>query len=115
MRSNESFNPGSFYKPKEDLMGKYRNTALKSEDRGSDLYILRKSCSTNSLRYINTPEVNELRFTNLAQEKRKSFQTLKSTLDLLEDKVNLVKEELQLPLSSTNKKNKYILDIDEKD
>ena len=59
-------------------------------------------------------EPNDFRISSLGGEKRKSMQTLKSTLDFLEDKINSAKEELQLPLSSAAKKNQMLLNIDEK-
>ena len=45
---------------------------------------------------------------------RKSFQTLKSTLDMLENKINTAKEELQLPITSMGKKNQAYIHIDDK-
>lgn len=57
---------------------------------------------------------NDFRISSFGTDKRKSIQTLKSTLNFLEDKINSAKEELQLPLSSMNKKNQMLLNIDEK-
>ena len=39
-------------------MEKLRSTALKLEERTSDLYLLRNSCSINSLKTIKGPEHN---------------------------------------------------------
>jgi outer membrane murein-binding lipoprotein Lpp len=44
---------------------------------------------------------------------KKQMKTLKETIDQLEDKVNAVKEQLQLPLSTMKKNAKTFIHFDD--
>lgn len=87
----ESYSPDNATSSKEDPMLKFRGSTLKFEDRSSDLFLLRNSFSSTSLKNFNYPMNHDFRVSGLGCEKRKSFQTLKSTLDVLEDKINSAK------------------------
>ena len=106
-RNNESYSPDSRH-PKEDPMVRLRSTLVRLEDRTSDLYQLRNSYSSTSLRTISPSEGMDFRMSHLNPPKKKSLQGLKSTLDLLEDKIKNAKEELQLPISSMKKKTRNV-------
>lgn len=54
------------------------------------------------------PENHDYRMSNLHSQKKKSMQCLKTTLDLLEDKINHAKEELTNGTSSMKKKNQHL-------
>lgn len=99
---------------KEDPFLKLRHSALKIDERSSDLFLLRNSFSSASLKSINFSANHELRASGLACEKQKSYQTLKSTLDILEDKINSAKTELDIPITKA-KKQKSLDKIKEKD
>jgi hypothetical protein len=64
---------------------------MKLEERTSDLYLLRNSYSSQNLRTNNSESSNHLKGLDLANKKKKPLQTLKQTLDLLENKINSAK------------------------
>lgn len=72
-------------------MNRLRSSNFKIEDRNSDLYLLRNSYSSAVLRNYYHGEQNDFRHSNAHAMKKKQMETLKETLDKLEDKVNAVK------------------------
>ena len=76
--------------------------------------MLRNSFSNQHLRHTNLTTHSEFRTSDLNSNKKKTFQTLKNTLDMLENKINLTKEQLQIPTTSMQKKNKVYIHIDER-
>ena len=69
------------------------------------MHLLRNSYSSNNLRSTNLTHFADFRGSDMHNKNKNSFKTLKNTLDMLENKVNSAKEELQLPISSMQKKN----------
>lgn len=112
--NHTSNSPDSHYRPKDDPLAKLRNTVMKLEERTSDFYLLRNSFSTQHLRHTNLTTHSEFRTSDANNHKKKTFLTLKNTLDMLENKINLTKEELQIPTTSMAKKNKVYVHIDER-
>ena len=73
MRRHDKYSPDARIQHKEDPLTRLRSTLLKIEDRTSDLYTLRNSYSSISLRTIGSNENNDFRMSNLHSPKKKVF------------------------------------------
>ena len=90
-KNHDSYSPET-KNNREDPFNRLRSTLARIEDRASDLYTLRNSYSSGSLKNISNPaDTADFRMSSMPTQKKKSFQTLKSTLDLLEEKIKSAK------------------------
>ena len=70
-------------KHNSNSLDRLRSTVLKIEQTANDFELLRNSYSTHRLRTNNLTESTELRGTEFGLRKKKSFESLKNTLDIL--------------------------------
>ena len=87
-----SYSPEPRKDYQQDEISRLRTTIVRIEDRSSDLYALRNTYSATSLGKSPSTTSIELRLSNLNNSKKNTFQGLKETLNILEDKIKNAKE-----------------------